>query len=208
MNAQPVSIVLSLVSHTNVGKTTLARTLLGRDIGTVRDAAHVTVFAQAYTMLETAAGETLVLWDTPGFGDSVRLAKRLKSSGQPLGWLLSQVWDRWRDRPFWSSQQALRNVKDEADVLLYLVNAAEPPEVAGYVVPELELLGWVDKPLIVLLNQLGPPREPAAEAADLERWRRVASARSGWRACFRTSEAGHNRSPSLGCCSVWARRLS
>ena len=31
----PVS--LSLISHTNVGKTTLARTLLRRDVGEVRD---------------------------------------------------------------------------------------------------------------------------------------------------------------------------
>ena len=30
-------ISLSLVSHTNVGKTSLARTLLGRDVGEVRD---------------------------------------------------------------------------------------------------------------------------------------------------------------------------
>mgnify|MGYP003495171562 CR=1 FL=1 len=40
--ARPGSIALSLVSHTNAGKTTLARTLLGRDIGEVRDAPHVT----------------------------------------------------------------------------------------------------------------------------------------------------------------------
>ena len=36
------------------------------------------------------------------------------------GWLLAQVWDRWRDRPFWSSQQAIRNVRDQADVVLTL----------------------------------------------------------------------------------------
>ena len=47
---------LSLVSHTNAGKTTLARTLLGRDIGEVRDAPHVTEFADVHTMLETADG--------------------------------------------------------------------------------------------------------------------------------------------------------
>jgi succinate dehydrogenase / fumarate reductase iron-sulfur subunit len=34
-------IDIGLVSHTNVGKTTLARTLLRRDIGEVRDRAHV-----------------------------------------------------------------------------------------------------------------------------------------------------------------------
>ena len=36
------TITLSLISHTNVGKTTLARTLLRRDVGDIRDAAHVT----------------------------------------------------------------------------------------------------------------------------------------------------------------------
>ncbi len=168
----PAQISLSLVSHTNAGKTTLARTLLGRDIGEVRDAPHVTEFADVFTMLETAQGETLRLWDTPGFGDSVRLAKRLRQSGGAMGWFLSEVWDRWRDRPFWASQQALRNVRDEADVMLYLVNASESAQAAGYVQPEMELLGWVGKPVIVLLNQLGAPREAALEEAELESWRR------------------------------------
>ena len=175
MNEAPASISLSLVSHTNAGKTTLARTLLGRDVGTVRDAPHVTEFADVFTMLETSKGERLLLWDTPGFGDSARLVKRLRASSSPLanplGWFLSEVWDRWRDRAFWSSQQAMRNVRDEADVMLYLVNAAESPEAAGYVQPEMALLGWIGKPVIVLLNQLGPPREAALEAAELERWR-------------------------------------
>ena len=38
----PLRIHLSLVSHTNIGKTTLARTLLMRDVGEVADRAHVT----------------------------------------------------------------------------------------------------------------------------------------------------------------------
>ena len=166
----PRSISLSLVSHTNAGKTTLARTLLGRDVGEVRDAPHVTEFADVHTMLETPDGERLLLWDTPGFGDSSRLVKRLRQSGTPLGWFMSQVWDRWRDRPFWSTQQALRNVREEADVMLYLVNASEAPESATYVAPEMELLGWVGKPVIVLLNQLGAPREAAVEAGEIARW--------------------------------------
>ena len=44
---------ISLVSHTNAGKTTLARTLLGRDVGEVRDAPHVTEFADAHVLVET-----------------------------------------------------------------------------------------------------------------------------------------------------------
>jgi len=165
------SLQLSLVSHTNVGKTTLARTLLGRDVGEVRDAPHVTEFADAYEMLRTPQGDSLRLWDTPGFGDSVRLLRRMQQSGNPLGWFLSQVWDRWRDRPFWASQQALRHVAETTDVVLYLVSAAEEPAAAAYVASEMALLAWVGKPVIVLLNQLGPPREGALEQAEAQRWR-------------------------------------
>jgi 50S ribosome-binding GTPase/Domain of unknown function (DUF3482) len=172
MKDTATTVSLSLVSHTNAGKTTLARTLLGRDIGTVRDAPHVTEFADVFTMLEAPHGERLLLWDTPGFGDSARLVKRLRAGANPLGRFVTEAWDRWRDRPFWAAQQAVRNVRDEADVMLYLVNAAESPEAAGYVQPEMELLGWIGKPVIVLLNQLGAPRERVEEAAELDRWRR------------------------------------
>lgn len=168
---RPGDVSLSLVSHTNAGKTTLARTLLGRDIGEVRDAPHVTEFADAHTLVETPAGDRLLLWDTPGFGDSVRLVKRLRQSEQPLMRFVSEAWDRWRDRPFWASQQAVKNVRDEADVLLYLVNASESIDAAGYVAPEMELLGWIGKPVVVLLNQLGVPREVSVEAAEVGRWR-------------------------------------
>jgi hypothetical protein len=167
----PHSLQLSLVSHTNVGKTTLARTLLGRDVGEVRDAPHVTEFADAYEMLRTPQGETLRLWDTPGFGDSVRLLKRMRQSGNPIGWFLGQVWDRWRDRPFWASQQALRHVAETTDVVLYLVSAAEEPAAAAYVASEMALLDWVGKPVVVLLNQMGVPREAAVEQAEVQRWR-------------------------------------
>jgi hypothetical protein len=76
--SQPVDIQFALVSHTNNGKTTLARTLVGIDVGEVRDAAHVTVFAESHVLQNSAEqGDRLLLWDTPGFGDSVRLLKRL-----------------------------------------------------------------------------------------------------------------------------------
>ena len=126
----PTTVNLSVISHTNAGKTTLVRTLLGQDIGEVRDAAHVTDVATGYLMLQTG-GDTLMLWDTPGFGDTARLLKRLKLSSNPLGWFLTQVWDRWRERPLWSSQQAVRNARVSADIILYLVNASEDPADAG-----------------------------------------------------------------------------
>jgi hypothetical protein len=164
-------IALSLVSHTNVGKTTLARTLLGRDVGTVRDEPHVTDAAERFTLIDTPRGDGLELWDTPGFGDSVRLARRLAQGASPLGWFLSEVWDRFRDRPFWSTQQAVRNVREQADAVLYLVNAAESPAEAGYVAPEMQVLTLIGKPVLILLNQMGPPRAPAEEHAQLNAWR-------------------------------------
>jgi hypothetical protein len=168
----PRTVSLSLISHTNAGKTTLARTLLGRDVGEVRDAPHVTDMSDAHIMLEAADGCALRLWDTPGFGDTARLIRRLKQSGNPLGWVMTQVWDRFRDRPLWCSQQAMCNAREEADLVLYLVNAAEPPEDAGYVALEMEILGWIGKPVILLLNQTGPPRSPELERADVLRWSR------------------------------------
>ena len=168
---QATRIDLALVSHTNVGKTTLARTLLGQEIGEVRDAPHVTEVAEGHVLLRTAEGDELRLWDTPGFGDSARLVQRLRTSDNPIGWLLREVWDRYRDRPFWCSQQAVRAARASADVVLYLVNAAESPRDAGYLPSETQVLRWLDKPVLVLLNQVGPPRPPADEEAERERWR-------------------------------------
>ena len=171
MSTDPVQVQFALISHTNNGKTTLARTLVGVDVGEVRDAAHVTVFAESHPLLTTDAGDTLHLWDTPGFGDSVRLLKRLAMSGNPIGWFLREVIDRYRDRPFWLSQQALRTAKDNADVVLYLVNSSENPADAGYLPSEMKILEWLGKPVVVLLNQLGPPRPATDEQAEQARWK-------------------------------------
>lgn len=170
----PAAIGLCLVSHTNVGKTTLARTLLGQDVGEVQDGPHITQMAQAHRLLATPEGDELRLWDTPGFGDSVRLHSRLSQAGQPMGWFLSQVWDRWTDPAFFLSQRAMLAARDEADIVLYLVNASEAPEDCGYLAPELAILAWLGKPVVVVLNQLGHPPEHGtpgqAEQQEQARW--------------------------------------
>jgi hypothetical protein len=79
------------------------------------------------------------------------------------------VWDRFRDRAFFLTQRAVRNVREEADVVLYLVNAGEDPADAGYLAPELAILAWMKKPVLVLLNQTGP----AHADDDIARWRRA-----------------------------------
>ena len=167
---QTARIDLSLISHTNVGKTTLARTLLRRDIGEVGDRPHVTDVAESDVLIESSAGDSLVLWDTPGFGDSGRLLKRLRQTEHPLGWFLAQVWDRFADRPFWCGQQAMLTVRDASDVVLYVANASEPPATAAYVGIEMEILSWLGKPVLVLLNQMGLPRDAAHTGAEVQQW--------------------------------------
>ena len=163
-------VTLSLISHTNVGKTTLARTLLRKDIGDVRDDTHVTDMNEVHLMLKTEEGFVLELWDTPGFGNSARLLNKLKDTPRPTGWFLEEVWDRFKDKSQWCNQQAIRNVSEDADVVLYLVNAAEDPVEAGYVDCEMQILEWLSKPVIVLLNQIGPPREAEIEAEEEKQW--------------------------------------
>lgn len=170
-SSDPLQIHLSLVSHTNVGKTTLARTLLMRDVGEVADRAHVTETTDDYVLVRSREGGELILWDTPGFGDSVALARRLEERQNPIGWFISQVWDRFANKAFWLDQRLIRHIRDRSDVVLYLVNVDQLPEHASYIRSEMQILAWIRKPVLVLLNQLGEPRPPEAEAADVDRWR-------------------------------------
>lgn len=164
-------IHLSLVSHTNIGKTTLARTLLSRDIGEVADRAHVTETTDDYVLARTPEGCELILWDTPGFGNSVALAKRLEGRTNPVGWFMAEVWDRMANKSLWLNQKAIKHVKETSNVVLYLVNAAELPDTAPYVSAEMRILSWIGKPVIVLLNQMGEPKTPELEQADVDRWK-------------------------------------
>lgn len=175
MNNDPMRIHLSLVSHTNIGKTTLARTLLSRDIGEIADRAHVTETTDDYVLARTPDGCELILWDTPGFGNSVALAKRLEGRANPVGWFLSEVWDRMANKSLWLNQKALKHVKETSSVVLYLVNATELPDTAPYVNAEMRILAWIGKPVIVLLNQMGEPKTAEAEQTDVDRWKHAMS---------------------------------
>lgn len=174
MNSEASStrdVRLALISHTNVGKTSLTRTLLHSDVGEVVDAPHTTMENTLHALATTAEGDRLLLWDTPGFGDSLRLKARLTQRDTAVGWFLAEVWDRVADRALYSSQQAILAARDLTDVILYQVNAAEDPEFATQVEAELAMLAWLDKPVILLLNQL-PPHSRRAEREALEqRWR-------------------------------------
>lgn len=154
-------IAISLAGHTNNGKTTLARTLLRKNVGVVDDRPHVTDIANGHVLANDGEAE-IILWDLPGFGDSVRLKKRLMQTGM-VAWLQS-TFDRWTDRPLWCSQQCLQNARSDADVVLYLVEAGADPASSAEVRAEMEVLDMIGKPVILLLNQTGMPDGQRDEA--------------------------------------------
>lgn len=151
--SSPSDVNIMLVSHTNVGKTTLLRTLVGKDVGEVMDAPDVTKVVSSYDLVCDDTGATLRLWDTPGFADSHRLAKRLQQRYRLIAWIVRELWDRFINQRLWRSQRVVMDLKKRADVILYLANAQERPVDAPYYQPELEVLRWVGKPVLAVINQ-------------------------------------------------------
>ena len=167
----PASIHIFVVSHTNVGKTALVRTLLGKDVGEVEDAPDVTQTVTPYELVADEAVGSLHLWDTPGFGDSFRLAGRLRRKNRALAWLVREAWDRWRNPALWRGQRLALDLRARASVVLYPVNLLERPVDAVYVAPELEILAWTGKPVLVLLNQGSGAAAQGLETERIAEWR-------------------------------------
>lgn len=168
---QKTTIDIMLVSHTNVGKTTLIRTLLGQDVGEVLDAPDVTSAVTSYDLVINTRGEVLRLWDTPGFGDSFRLAKRLQQKYWWWAWVVREVWDRYKNPRLWRGQRVAMDIKARADVVLYLVNSVERPVDAIYVAPEIEVLTWIGKPILTILNQINNSKISDKDIAVIDEWR-------------------------------------
>ena len=69
---------------------------------TVRIGVFDAIFPPIMTI---ASGDTVEVQCVSG-RDSV-----MPPAGSPLGWVLSEVWDRWRERACWASQRAIRHVR-------------------------------------------------------------------------------------------------
>ena len=80
--SEPSTISVGLVSHTNAGKTTLARTLLRRDIGEIADRPRDEI-AERHVRSRPQV-TWLALWTT-GFGDSMRLYRAVPDNPPRLG---------------------------------------------------------------------------------------------------------------------------
>lgn len=165
----PSSVVISLVAHSNADKMAFLSSMLGHQLALQCEYQLVNEFQCIHPLIDMKE-EQLQLWNIPDVTESSRLVKRLRCAGKPLGWILSDVWDRWRDSQFLRTQHEVLKVKDDTDVILYLINSADKPDITTFVQHEMDLLSWIGKPVIVLIHQINTSRERNIKFAEIESW--------------------------------------
>jgi predicted GTPase len=190
---------LALVGHTNVGKTSLLRTLT-RDVsfGEVSHRPSTTRHVEGARL--SVDGEPLLeLYDTPGLEDAIALLDHLERIERPGERLDGPA----RTARFLDGSEARQRFEQEAKVLrqllasdagLYVIDAREP--VLAKYKDELAVLAGCGKPLLPVLNFVA--RLAIERNSGVKPWR-------GW-ACMRwcVSTAWLRRSmASAGSMKAW-----
>ncbi|VXC05830.1 GTPase/DUF3482 domain-containing protein [Pseudomonas sp. 9Ag] len=151
---------LALVGHTNVGKTSLLRTLT-RDVsfGEVSHRPSTTRHVEGARL--SVDGEPLLeLYDTPGLEDAIALLDHLERIERPGERLDGPA----RTARFLDGSEARQRFEQEAKVLrqllasdagLYVIDAREP--VLAKYKDELAVLAGCGKPLLPVLNFVAQP---------------------------------------------------
>lgn len=170
MTEQTAPLTLAVVGHTNVGKTSLLRTLT-RDVGFGAISHRPSTTQHVEGARLSVDGEALIeLYDTPGFEDAVALYEYIEQLPQS---------EQRLDGPeqverFLNTSEARQRFEQEAKVLrqllksdagFYVIDAREP--VLAKYRDELAILAMCGKPLLPVLNFVNAPEQ--REAA----WREV-----------------------------------
>ncbi|MFK3722674.1 GTPase/DUF3482 domain-containing protein [Pseudomonas monteilii] len=156
---------LAVVGHTNVGKTSLLRTLT-RDVGFGEVSHRPSTTRHVEGARLSVDGQALMeLYDTPGLEDAIALLDYLERLDRPGERLDGPS----RVERFLEGSEARQRFEQEAKVLrqllasdagLYVIDAREP--VLAKYRDELEVLANCGKPLLPVLNFVASPthREP------------------------------------------------
>ena len=166
------AINVAIVGHTNVGKTSLMRTLLRDDkFGEIDDAAGTTRHVEKSAILCNGE-EVLNLFDTPGLEDSSALLQVLEEMSASLetrlpvdllrAFVLQADSDAESYAEFAQEAKVLRQAIN-SDVLLYIIDVREP--LLGKYLDEIEILSRAGKPILPVFNFI------AGNSAALKRWR-------------------------------------
>ena len=158
-------LTLAVVGHTNVGKTSLLRTLT-RDVGFGEVSHRPSTTRHVEGARLSVDGEPLLeLYDTPGLEDAIALLDYLERLDRPGERLDGPA----RVARFLDGSEARQRFEQEAKVLrqllasdagLYVIDAREP--VLAKYRDELSVLASCGKPLLPVLNFVSSPqhREP------------------------------------------------
>ncbi|MGC1332254.1 DUF3482 domain-containing protein [Pseudomonas sp.] len=151
---------LAVVGHTNVGKTSLLRTLT-RDVGFGEVSHRPSTTRHVEGARLSVDGEALLeLYDTPGLEDAIALLDYLERLDRPGERLDGPA----RTERFLHGSEARQRFEQEAKVLrqllasdagLYVIDAREP--VLAKYRDELEVLNGCGKPLLPVLNFVASP---------------------------------------------------
>ena len=157
---------LAVVGHTNVGKTSLLRTLL-RDTGFGEVSHRPSTTRHVEGARLSVAGEALLeLYDTPGLEDAIALLDHLERLERPGERLDGPA----RSQRFLDGAEARQRFEQEAKVLrqlmvsdagLYVIDAREP--VLAKYKDELAVLAGCGKPLLPILNFSASERQREGE---------------------------------------------
>ncbi|AVE33412.1 TPA: DUF3482 domain-containing protein [Pseudomonas aeruginosa] len=155
-----VPLKLAVVGHTNVGKTSLLRTLT-RDIGFGEVSHRPSTTRHVEGARLSVDGDALLeLYDTPGLEDAIALLDHLERSERPGERLDGPA----RLARFLDGSEARQRFEQEAKVLrqllasdagLYVIDAREP--VLAKYRDELAVLAGCGKPLLPVLNFIASP---------------------------------------------------
>ena len=162
------AINITVVGHTNAGKTSLIRTLLRDDrFGNIDEMAGTTRYVEKSAIY---AGDDAVinLFDTPGFEDSSALLQALEDLSKtvearlPADLLRAFIMQAEHFPDFEQEIKVLRQ-SINSDVLLYIIDVREP--LLGKYRDEVEILSKAGKPILPVFNFI------AGNSEALTRWR-------------------------------------
>ena len=163
---------IAVVGHTNVGKTSLIRTLTRRNsFGDVSSSPGTTRHVESQVLMVT--GQKIVrLLDTPGFEDSIGLfdaIETLDDGREKLGIDRLALFLQSKEAASSFSQEAkvIRQLL-ECDVAFYVIDAREP--VLGKYHDELRIISLAAKPIFPLLNFV------ASDNSRVDQWTKLLKA--------------------------------
>lgn len=149
---------IAVIGHTNAGKTSLMRTLTRqRDFG--RISAHPATTRHVELAELAVSGRTVLrLYDTPGFEDSSGLLAHLERLKAEHGEDWIETIEAFTHDPalqagFGQEAKALNQIL-ASDILLYVIDLRDPVRAKHR--DELEVIGRCARPVLPVLNFLGP----------------------------------------------------